>query len=90
MLDAADRAAFADAREELHELLSKEHLAHIPLLVLANKNDLHDACSVDEAVEALGLNDVRDRHLGVYSVSAKYKTGLDAALGWITVHGRPK
>ena len=41
------------ARDELHALIQKPELAHIPLLVLATKNDLPDPVSTERVVEIM-------------------------------------
>ena len=83
MVDAADRDAMPVAKEELHALLSKPSLEHIPLLVLGNKSDLHGKMSVDEIIEALDLRKVVHREISCYGVSAKEETNLEAVLQWL-------
>lgn len=53
MVDAADEAKFAEAKEELHQLMAKPQLANIPLLVLGNKNDLPEAVKDEETLKQL-------------------------------------
>jgi len=53
VVDAADQEKFESAKKELHDLMNKPPLAGIPLLVLANKNDLPEAMGVHEAIEHL-------------------------------------
>lgn len=53
MVDAADQEKFETAKKELQELMSKPPLAGIPLLVLANKNDLPEAVGVHDTIELL-------------------------------------
>lgn len=52
-MDAADAEKFETAKKELQELLLKPPLEHIPLLVLANKNDLPAAVGVEAIIEKL-------------------------------------
>ena len=52
-MDAADEAKFAEAKEELHQLMAKPQLANIPLLVLGNKNDLPEAVKDEETLKQL-------------------------------------
>lgn len=49
------------AYEELHRLLADDALRKVPVLVLANKQDLPNAMTVRNMTEALGLNKIRDR-----------------------------
>ena len=53
VVDAADSEKFETTKKELHDLLSKAPLAHIPLLVVGNKNDLPEAVSQEELVKIL-------------------------------------
>lgn len=80
VVDAADKEALPVAKEELHALLEKETVAHIPLLVLGNKSDLSEKMSVDELIEGLELKKVTSREISCYGVSAKEETNLEAVL----------
>lgn len=83
VVDSADHAAVPVAKEELHDLLSKESLGGIPLLVLANKSDLEGKMSVDQVIEGLELKRVTRREVSCYGVSAKEETNLEAVLQWL-------
>ena len=83
IVDSADRAALPVAREELQLLLEKPALEGIPLLVLGNKSDLAEHCTVDELIEVLNLKAVNHREVSCYGISAKEETNLDAVLQWL-------
>lgn len=53
VVDAADREKLEAANTELKNLLEKPQLTNIPVLVLGNKNDLPEALTADELIEAL-------------------------------------
>lgn len=53
VVDAADREKLEAANAELKNLLEKPQLANIPVLVLGNKNDLPEALTAEELIEAL-------------------------------------
>lgn len=53
VLDSADHQYIPAAKAELHQLLEKPQLANIPMLVLANKNDLEGALGIDEVIDQL-------------------------------------
>ncbi len=59
MVDSTDRGRVGIARKELGGLLGHEHLAEVPVLILANKKDLRDAMTVGELTTALHLTDVK-------------------------------
>jgi ADP-ribosylation factor-like protein 8 len=52
-VDCANHEDIPVAKNELHDLLSKPSLENIPVLVLGNKNDLPDALSAEELIDAL-------------------------------------
>lgn len=53
VVDAADSEKLEAANTELQNLLEKPQLANIPVLVLANKNDLPEALTAEQIIEAL-------------------------------------
>ncbi len=68
---------------ELQQLLDEERLSHVPLMVMANKQDLLNALSQDEITIELGLNELRDRTWQILPCSAKTGEGLQDAMEWI-------
>jgi ADP-ribosylation factor-like protein 2 len=48
VVDAADLARLEDCKKELHSLLQEERLFGATLLILANKQDIPSALSLDE------------------------------------------
>jgi hypothetical protein len=78
------RATIPTAASELHSLLAVQALAGVPLLVLANKNDLPEAMGVDEMIGAMGLERIRDRAVSVSTESPlpqlRQGLGVDCAV----------
>ena len=70
VVDNADGLRLPETKEELSQLLGEEDLERIPLLVMANKQDLLEAKSAPEVTEHLQLNKLRRRGWGEFSVSA--------------------
>ena len=68
---------------ELQQLLDEEKLAHVPVLVMANKQDLLNALSPAELTAELGLNDLRDRTWNILACSAKTGEGLQEGMEWL-------
>ena len=56
MIDSADRRRMEETGIELQQLLDEEKLGHVPLLILANKQDLINALSPAEITAELGTN----------------------------------
>uniref|UniRef100_A0AAY4CJB6 ADP-ribosylation factor-like protein 10 n=1 Tax=Denticeps clupeoides TaxID=299321 RepID=A0AAY4CJB6_9TELE len=80
VVDSSDRARLPLARRLLHRLLRPE--PRLPLVVLANKQDLPGACSVTDLHEALSLSDLGDQRKMFLIGTHLKKTGaqLDAGL----------
>ena len=51
VIDSADRRRMEETGVELQQLLDEERLSHVPLLVMANKQDLLSALSPGEVSE---------------------------------------
>lgn len=86
VVDAADRSRFEAAKAELKALLDKPQLAHIPVLILGNKNDLPDALSAELLIDTLGLTEITGREICCYSISAKNMVNIDITLQWLMKH----
>ena len=50
-----------ECREELWRYLNEDELANVPLLVMANKQDLPNAMNAAEIIDKLGLYRMRDK-----------------------------
>jgi len=75
-IERVDNDIGDSAKEELQRLLSEDELKGIPLLVLANKQDLPKAMKVADLTTALGLNKVRDRKWFIQACVANKGDGL--------------
>lgn len=84
VLDSNDRDRVGDSREELHRFLKEDELRDSHLLVLANKQDLPSAMSVDEIREKLELETLRNRRVQIIPTVATTGEGIYEALEWIT------
>lgn len=60
--------AWYTAADELHSLLSRPELAGIPLLVLATKNDVKGAATVEEVIRVMRLDTLHNREVSCYSM----------------------
>ncbi|KAI5455229.1 hypothetical protein QFC20_004629 [Naganishia adeliensis] len=84
VVDAADKASIPTAASELQSLLAVPALAGVPLLVLANKNDLPGALGVDDLISEMSLDKIQNRPVSCYSTSNKTKHNLDIVLAWLS------
>ena len=83
VIDSADAMRLTETGYELSALLQEEKLAGVPLLILANKQDLATAKPPDEITIELGLHEIRNRNWQIQGCSAVSKQGLDEALTWL-------
>lgn len=82
-VDSADLARLGDCRAELKNLLQEERLMGATLLVLANKQDIPSALTLQQIEEALGLRDIAKRHWRIVACSAHTGEGLLEGFEWI-------
>lgn len=80
-IDSEDR--LKDCKRELDNLLQEERLSGASLLILANKQDIPKALSVQEITERLLLDDIKTHHYRVLPSSAVEGTNLMERLEWI-------
>eukprot|EP00759_Apiculatamorpha_spiralis_P039454 PhF_6_TR38289/c0_g1_i1/m.57125/K07955/ARL8; ADP-ribosylation factor-like protein 8 len=90
VIDSSDHANLETAKSHLHDLLSKQALQGIPLLVLGNKNDLPGHMSEQEIIKAMELEGMSGREVCCYSISAKNNVNIDATLNWLIKHAKAK
>jgi len=72
------------ASEELHSMLQDDELRNAVLLVLANKQDLPNAMSVNEVTERLSLNSLRNRQWYIQGSCATSGDGVYQGLDWLS------
>jgi ADP-ribosylation factor protein 1 len=56
VVDSSDRDRFDEAAEELHSILDDDNMRGVPVVIIANKQDLPNAAQCSEIVEKLNLN----------------------------------
>eukprot|EP00598_Pedospumella_elongata_P013559 CAMPEP_0184990956 /NCGR_PEP_ID=MMETSP1098-20130426/34655_1 /TAXON_ID=89044 /ORGANISM="Spumella elongata, Strain CCAP 955/1" /LENGTH=185 /DNA_ID=CAMNT_0027516269 /DNA_START=77 /DNA_END=634 /DNA_ORIENTATION=+ len=83
VIDSADRRRMEETGVELQQLLDEEKLANVPLLIMANKQDLMNALTPGEITAELGLNEMRERTWQILPCSARDGTGLQEGMEWL-------
>lgn len=83
VLDSSDRERMDEAAEELASLMQEHDLSKSTLLVLANKQDLPGAMSVQEIISKLNLTELTTRKWFVQSTVASSGEGLYEGLDWL-------
>jgi len=88
IVDSCDVDLFEEAKSELNNLMSNPMLKDIPLLFLANKNDLPEHRSINEMISYFDLIHIEDRDVDFISISAKDNINIDNVLDWLIKHAR--
>ena len=83
MVDSKDEERMGLAKSELIWLLTQDDLKGLPLLLLANKQDLQYAMSVAEVTEKLGLDEIVDRKWYVQGTSNKDERSILNGINWL-------
>ena len=83
VVDSADDMRLAESTKELQELLGEEELKKVPLLVYANKQDIEMACSAEDVMTALELNEIKERTWNIQACSAMSGEGLSDGMEWL-------
>ena len=73
-----------NVRDQLHSMLADDLLQDSILLVLANKQDLPNAMSVDEISQRLKLHSLKNREWYVQGSCAHTGDGLYQGLDWLS------
>lgn len=82
VVDASDEKRLDECGSELNTLLEVDQLKDVPVLILANKQDLSNAKSAGEISEILNLPAIRDRKWQIQACSAKTGEGLHEGMEW--------
>ncbi|XP_027447056.1 ADP-ribosylation factor-like protein 11 [Zalophus californianus] len=80
VLDSTDEVRLPEAVAELVEVLNDPHMASVPFLVLANKQEAPDALPLLGIRDRLGLERFQDRSWELRACSALTGAGLPEAL----------
>ena len=76
VVDSSDRSRFHEAKEVLDWILEADEMAGVPLVIMANKQDLPQAAAPSEVADKLGLTKVRGRKWHVQGTSATIGEGV--------------
>ncbi|KAL0382345.1 UNVERIFIED_CONTAM: ADP-ribosylation factor-related protein 1 [Sesamum calycinum] len=83
VIDASCPSRFEDSKSALEKVLRHEDLQGAPLLILANKQDLEDALSVDELAQYLEFIKLDERVYTFQAVSAIDGLGIKESVNWL-------
>lgn len=80
VVDSSDQARVSESRDELSWILESDEMRGVPVVVLANKQDLPSALSPSDLSATLGLNKMRDRDWYIRGTCAPNGEGLYEAM----------
>ena len=83
VVDSADPDRLVEARDELHKMCADDALRNACVLVLANKQDAHNALAADKVGEAMQMNSIRKQKWFLQPCSAVTGSGLYEGLDWM-------
>ncbi|CDW54764.1 ADP ribosylation factor protein 2 like [Trichuris trichiura] len=83
VVDSTDVERFENCRKELQSLLVEERLISSTLAILANKQDLNDAVSIQTIHDALQLDKIRGHHWRCFPCSGLTGDNLVEGIDWL-------
>ena len=84
VIDSSDESRFSEAQEEMWKyIIDNPQVKEIPILILANKQDLPSSKNAGEIARALNLHTVTHQSYAIFPCSAKTSSNLDDALEWL-------
>lgn len=76
VVDSVDHERFMEAKDELTWILNSDEMVGVPLIILANKQDLPRAYSPSDVATKLGLFEIRNRKWHIQGISALSGQGV--------------
>lgn len=80
-VDSADSERLNEASDELFGIIKSPEMQRVPVVVVANKQDLPGALSTSQVAEKLGLYQITDRKWHVQGACATSGDGIYEAMG---------
>ena len=80
MVDSSDAERIDESRDELFEVLNDDQMRNVPVVVIANKQDLPNAMSPAKIVDALELRKLGSRKWHVQGACAVNGEGIYEAM----------
>ena len=87
VVDSSDSTRFSMAKEELHAVLALPSIQSrpIPILILANKNDLEESAPLDLIEKSLDIASITNHVTHLLSVCAFYPKEIFKGLEWLVM-----
>ncbi|KAI5634655.1 ADP-ribosylation factor family domain-containing protein [Phthorimaea operculella] len=85
IVDSSDRERISESKETFDRMIASEHLSGVPLLVLANKQDIEDCMGVHTVKPIFNQNAhlIGARDIMLMATSALTGDGVDEGIRWL-------
>ncbi|CAF0758183.1 unnamed protein product [Brachionus calyciflorus] len=83
VIDSNDHERMAESGNELLRMLNENDLKDCMILVIANKQDLKNALSVEEVKKRIEFDKITQTSKNIFGISAITGDGLNVAFDWI-------
>ena len=83
VIDAADSESVDSSAIQLESLLNDSESSNVPILIIANKLDLPGCISAEDISSKFKLQEVDDRKIEIFALSAKTKKNFDQFLKYV-------
>jgi len=83
VVDSSDEEAIAASASQLETLISIESLVNIPILLIANKQDIPGSLTSEEIMARFRLQDIENHQINMFCISAKMKTNVSNIIQWM-------
>lgn len=85
VIDSSDRVRFSTASEELKAIIEHKDIQEtsIPILILANKNDIEGSAPIEIIETELHLNEIQNHPVLVKSICSFYPNDIFQSLEWL-------
>lgn len=86
IIDSADIERIEESKAAFENMITNEHLVGIPLLIVANKQDIPEALSLDriKSIFKSSAPQIGKRDIHSISVSALNSQGITESIDWMT------
>ena len=76
VVDSSDRARISESKDELNWILESDEMRGVPVVILANKQDLPGALAPSDVAGKLGMHQMRSREWYIQGTCATNGDGL--------------
>ena len=83
VVDAADSESVDASANQLESLLNDSESSNVPIIIVANKQDLPGCISSEDIASRLKLQQIDDRKVEIFALSAKTKKNFDVFIRYI-------